>query len=568
MYLAPEHLVEKRYEKYKANIRPYDFFEQIDTLDFENLGVGDRIYLQDYGIFNSEIEEESFMLRVRVPGGRIRGEHFVRIAEIAESEDLSVVLTARSGLQLHGLEAENVLAVFREINAMEGLSTWQTFGDNVRNVVTDPYDGRGQSCEIEAFPIIEALQAHFLKNPELVGMLPRRISIGITGMRENSWPLFSNDLFLGLAEREGVKGFNVYMGGKNTEISQDADIFIPESEAADFAMAVVMAFDRYGLREKRMKSRLYHMIEHYGMAQVKAFIAEFYQKPWEGAGRSLLEKRHFGDWESLADGSWGYRHHTDYGLILPHEMAELGAFVQNSGAELRIGIDQQLYLLGLAEKEVPFSERDTSPTVVACAGSDYCPFSYWSIKKEAHYLPVEKLVEHDIKVGFSGCMKGCGRHKHTDIGIVGLRNAKFGRNDQSARIFLGYESAQSKKTGEVVFRTVPAEELNTVVSLLIEVYEESGIAGFERFTHEVLNRFDEAFLEFFFLARRATGRKIPLDPKEEPRTLAESFGGEDFVETALKEGWKKGSDAIIARLWHAETIREVAHMDPSKRRSR
>ena len=568
MMYAPEHLTEKRYEKYKAALRPYDWFPQIETLDFESLAESDRVYLQDFGIFNSELEEESFMLRVRVPGGRVGAKNFEEIADIVEKHDLTLLLTARSGIQLHGLEADNVLEVFKQVNAMEGLSTWQTFGDNVRNVVTDPFDGRGKSCEIEAFPLIEKMHAFFHKNPELVGMLPRRISIGITGMRENSWPLFSNDLFFGLAEKDGEKGFNVYMGGKNTEVSQPADIFLGAEEVVDFTAAVIEAFNRYGLREKRMKSRLFHMIEHYGMEQVKAFIEEFYGKPWRSAGKSLLHKRRFGDAEELGDGTYGYRYRTEYGLITAEEAKRAAEYAMAHGAEVRIGIDQQLYLLGLPESGIDLPQHDTAATIVACAGSEYCPFSYWSIKEEAHYLPQERLEKYDIKVGFSGCMKGCGRHKHADIGIVGLRNSKFGDNDKSARIFLGGEYTAGKRPTEVVFRTIPVGEMNRMVSLLIDAFEKSKESDFEAFTANVLNRFEEAFIEFFFLALRESGMDIHLDPTLSAEELTEKFGEKPYVQIAKTEGYTKASDAIVKKLWHAEKIRTVYHVDPSKRRSR
>ena len=41
-------------ERYKARLRPYDYFEEFETLDFENLGEGDRFYLQDFGIFKTD----------------------------------------------------------------------------------------------------------------------------------------------------------------------------------------------------------------------------------------------------------------------------------------------------------------------------------------------------------------------------------------------------------------------------------------------------------------------------------------------------------------------------------
>jgi len=34
-----------------------------------------------------------------------------------------MILTARSEMQLHGLEPDNILEVFKQINAMDGLST-------------------------------------------------------------------------------------------------------------------------------------------------------------------------------------------------------------------------------------------------------------------------------------------------------------------------------------------------------------------------------------------------------------------------------------------------------------
>ena len=568
MYLKPEHLAEKRYEKYKSALRPYDFFPEIQHLDFESLAESDRVFLQDFGIFNSELEEEMFMLRVRVPGGRVGAENFIQIAKMAERYDLTILLTARSGIQLHGIEAEDVLELFNAVNALPGLSTWQTFGDNVRNVVTDPYDGIGPSCEIESFPIIEKMHDFFLKNPELVGMLPRRISIGITGMRRNVWPLFSNDLFFGLAEKDGMKGFNVYMGGKNTEISQRADIFLPPEEVADFAAAVIEAFNRYGLREKRMKSRLFHMIEHYGMEQVKSFIAEFYGKGWTESGESLLIKERIPDRVELSDGRWGVRWHTEYGLVTPEEAMRAAEYAKTEGADVRIGIDQQLYLLGLPTPEVDLPKHDTAATVVACAGSEYCPFSYWSIKEEAHYLPAKRLEKDGIRVGFSGCLKGCGRHKHCDIGIVGLRNANFGDDDRSARIFLGGEISEGNAVTEVYLRSVPLENLNAIVSLLIDLYEASGLEDFETFSADVLKKFEPEFVEFYLLARLATGKAVPFDPKKCTETIAREFGPEAFVEIALMQGWKKASDALMKKMWFAKKVATVQHMDPTKRRIR
>ncbi len=567
--LPAQHLTLKKFEQFKAAMRPYDYFELLDTLDFESLGEGDRFYLQCFGIYNSELEEESFMLRIRTPGGRIRSEHFAAIAQIAKSHDLRMVLTARAGIQLHDLEPENILEVFKEVNAMEGLTTWQTFGDNIRNVVTDPYDGRGEGCEIEVFPLIEKMQSFFLRNPDLVGMLPRRVSVGITGMRRNVSPLFSNDLLFALAKREERFGFNVYIGGKNTEVASSADIFLEYGDVVPFFESLIFAFNRYGSREKRTKSRLFHMIEEIGMEGLKEKIALFYKKPWEKAGELLLQKRDFADFERLADGSYGYRYRTDYGVVYPEEFEAIADFAKRTGTEVRLGIDQQIYLLGLKSEEVPFQKRETAPTVVACAGSEYCPFSYWSIKDESKLLPQKRIEECGVIVGFSGCLKGCGRHKHADIGIVGLRSNRFGEDDRSARIFLGAEYTSGKRAAEAVFPGVPLAQMSRVVSLVLDEYESSGCKTFEDFSCEVLNRFEPEFLHLWFMAKLQSGIEAKLDPKKsETELLAESFDDKPYAEMAKKSGFGEAAASIVRETWYAHEAPQVQHVRPQDRRSR
>ncbi len=567
--LPTQHLTLKKFEQFKAAMRPYDYFEMLDTLDFESLGEGDRFYLQCFGIYNSELEEETFMLRIRTAGGRIKAEHFTSIAAIVKEHDLQMVLTARAGIQLHGLEADNILEVFKEVNGMDGLTTWQTFGDNIRNVVTDPYDGVGMSCKIEVYPLIERMQSFFLRNPELVGMLPRRVSVGITGMSSNALPLFSNDLLFALAKRDGEYGFNVYIGGKNTEVAMPADIFLAPEDAVDFFEALIFAFNRYGSREKRTRSRLFHMIEDIGMEGLKQKIAEFYKKPWSEAGELLLKKRDFGDFEELKDGSFGYRYRTDYGVVGPEEFEAISRFVSAEGAEVRLGIDQQIYILGLKSAEVPFEKRDTAPTVVACAGSEYCPFSYWSIKDESHMLPQSEIEECGAIVGFSGCLKGCGRHKHADIGIVGLRSSRFGKDDRSARIFLGAEYTSGKRAAEAVFQSVPLAEMGRVVSLVLDEFKKSGCDTFEEFSATVLNRFEPEFLSLWFMSKLESGSEAVLDPQmEEMELLTRSFEGREYIEVAKESGFAEAAGRIVKDLWYEQEAPEVQHVKPSERRSR
>jgi len=543
-------------EKFKARLRPYDYFEQFESLDFENLGEGDRFYLQDFGIFTTDFLEDEFTMRLRVAAGRLTLEQFGYIADVVKEYDLTIILTARGGIQLHELEAENVLEIWKKLNS-QGLTTWQSFGDNVRNIVTDVYDGNGIYNEIEVYPIIMAMQDYIVKNPRYVGMLPRRVSIGISGNRANVNSFFANDIYFALAKKGDDFGFNVYMGGKNTEVAQDADIFLLADEVIEFFKAFVEAFYLHGSRFSRSKTRLFYMIESIGLDTLKKHIETEYKKPLESAGELQLEYVHFSQNESLKDGTYSFCYQTDFARISTDEMKQLYKFAQEQDAEIRIGIDQNIYLLGLKSKETPFTSPKLSATIIACAGN-LCPYSFWSIKNETQYLPLEKINEHSISVGFSGCAKGCGRHRHTDIGLIGLKTNNFGDTEGGARVYIGAQHSDGQSVGRMLFSMVPLIHLNDTLSLVINLYEQSGYKIFEDFSKNVLNNYSEEFLGIWLLVNLATKQNIKLqelNSKEsfefEKELLLKEFSHVEFVDL-VENSFTLCVNALSKKLWTVE----------------
>ncbi len=551
-----------RRERYKAQMRPYDYFPELETLDFENLSEGDRYYLQDFGIFNAEFSQEEFTLRLRIPAGRLGAQQLQQLAKIITEYELQLIMTARAGLQISGLEAENILEVFKQVNAM-GMTTWQSFGDNIRNIVTDVFDGVGRYSEIEVYPIVMQMQEHILKNPRYVGMLPRRISVGISGNSVNVTSLFANDLYFALAQKEGKLGFNVYMGGKNTEVAREADIFLLSGEVIAFFRAFVEAFYLHGSRSSRAKTRLFYLLEEIGMEGFKTHIRKQYGKAFESGGELLLEKGRFEQYETLKDGSYAFCYQTDFGRIDASELEKIAAYAIEQEAEVRFGIDQNIYLMGLKKSKSDLQSPKISATVLACAGSDYCPFSFWNIKDETSYLPLEKISEHRIQVGFSGCAKGCGRHRHTDIGLIGLKTSHFGAAEGGARVFIGAEHTEGFSVGRMLFSMVPLEHLHALVTLIIALYEESGFSGFEDFSSHVLNKFSADFLALWLLANLQSGQALKLQPNEgvpfdsaegflyEKRLLEDSFSGADFLDL-IDESLQNAVSVLSKKLWSIE----------------
>ena len=544
-----------RRERYKARLKPYDYFvKEFDTIDFESLGEGDRYYLQDFGIFNTNFLEDEFTIRIRSTGGRISTKQFHFLSDIINKYDLTLITTARSGFQLHDVQAEDVHEIFKLLNE-NNLITWQSFGDNIRSIVTDVYDGVNKYAHIEVYPLIQQMQDYIIKNPKYVGMLPRRVSIGISGNSANVNSFFANDIYFALAKKDEVYGFNVYMGGKNTEIAQDADIFLLYEEVFDFFTAFVETFYTHGSRFSRSKTRLFYMIEEMGLQKLKALIEDVYGKKFNTCGEPQILHNDFNEFEELANNKFAFCYQTDFARLSAKEIRQISDYADKHNAEIRLGIDQNIYIIGLNEKIAPFTSPALSSTIVSCAGN-LCPYAVWSIKDEsAKYLPLEKIYKHRIKVGFSGCAKGCGRHRHTDIGLIGLKTNNFGDTDGGARIFIGAEHDSGKSVARQLFSMVPFVHLKETVTLIVELFEQSKYKNFQLYAHHILNKYSEDFLSLWHLynLKNNTSLGLPkqenrLTCKEEEKLLFESFSGVALIE----DDFKKTVSALSKELWTVE----------------
>jgi len=398
---------------------------------------------------------------------------------------------------------------------------------------------------------MEQMQDFILENPRYVGMLPRRVSIGISGNSINVNSFFANDIYFALARKDGVFGFNVYMGGKNTKVAKDVDIFLHKEDVFDFFKAFVETFYNHGSRYSRSKTRLFYLIEDIGIEKLKELIQSEYKKEFLPSGELILKKGEFSEFRELRDGTFAFVYQTNFSKLSSDEMDKIASFASANDIEIRFGIDQNIYLLGLKEKKRPFESPSNSSTVVTCAGN-LCPYAAWSIKEETKYLPLELIEKHSIFVGFSGCAKGCGRHRHTDIGLIGLKTNNFGDTDGGCRIFIGAEHSYGKSVGRELFSMVPFIHLNKVVTLIISLYELSGYGDFETYSNKILSNYSELFLSIWHLANLESKQTLPLakqtkilNIEDEKKLLNESF--EDFE--LEEDDFRKTISTKVKKLW-------------------
>ncbi|MBP7783612.1 MAG: nitrite/sulfite reductase [Aliarcobacter sp.] len=543
-------------EKLKIAKKPYDYFKEIKDLDFEQLASSDRFFLQDFGIYNNELNDEEFTLRLRFPAGRISNKSLLLLANIAKEYNLQIILTARAGIQLHGLQSNNILEVFTKINNDE-ISTYQSFGDNIRNITSDIFDGVGKYNIIEVYSYIEKMQSYILNNKEYLGLLPRRLSIGISGSYANVNSFFASDIYFALAKKDDIYGFNVYLGGKNTQIAQEANIFLPKDDLVDFFIAFIEVFNKYGLRFDRNNNRLFHLIEKIGMEKLKEYLQIAYKKQWQTKGETLLEKVNFSEFEKLKNGKYSFCYRSLFARIEASELHTIAAWAIKDNLQIRLGTDQQIYLFNLQVPNVPIVHYNGNRTMLACAGSDFCPYAYWNIKDEIQSLPLVKIENNNILVGFSGCLKGCPKHEHSDIGLVGLKSDLHGKREKTARIYLGGLYTFGEATARIIFDAIPLNALKELLEIIIDEYEKSTYSQFELFSKNLLNTFSTNFLSSWFLAKYKTKEKVYLENNiTENKLFKKNFSNFPFTNLSENNNFDNITKILYQELWFNEDTQE------------
>ena len=127
-----------------------------------------------------ELEDEFFMMRIRIDGGAMTTEQLRAIAWARERFGRDVAdVTDRQNVQLHWIRIEDVPAIWERIEAV-GLSTQEACGDTPRVILGCPLAGVTADEVLDATPDIRAVADRFIGDPAFSN-LPRKYKTSISG---------------------------------------------------------------------------------------------------------------------------------------------------------------------------------------------------------------------------------------------------------------------------------------------------------------------------------------------------------------------------------------------------
>jgi len=469
-----------------------------------------------------ELEDEYFMLRVRIDGGELNLAQLRVVADIAtEFARDSADITDRQNIQLHWIRIQDMPEIWRRLEAV-GLQTTEACGDCPRVVLGSPVAGVSPDEVLDPTPAIDAILERYIGDPRYSN-LPRKFKTSIAWLADV--PYETNDIALiGVQHPTHGPGFDLWVGGglsTNPRLAERLGVWVPLDEIPDVWEGIVGIFRDYGYRRLRHRARLKFLLADWGVAKF----------------REVLEKEYLG--RALVDGPAPELPAKPIDHIGVHRQTDGRNYVgaapvvgRSSGAQLgrladlleafrldrvRLTPYQKLLVLDLADDQVePFVEGlraiglEARPSAwrrgtMACTGIEYCKLAIVETKARGEEL-VARLEERmrdfdaDISIHLNGCPNACARTQVADIGLKGqlVLNA-HGEQVEGFQVHLGggLGMAQGHTAG---FGRKPrglkatAEELPGYVERLARHYLDGRESNSETFADWVL-RADEELLK-------------------------------------------------------------------------
>jgi sulfite reductase (ferredoxin) len=490
--------------------------------------IGFRLKQGVYGQRQPDVQ----MVRVKLPFGGVTPEQMEAFADVVEKWaplDKGHI-TTRQNIQIHHVPLRDMESLIREISAV-GLSSREGCGNTVRNITGDPWAGIASDEIFDPTPYAGAYARYFVRHPT-TQLMPRKIKTSFSGSDEDRAIAGIHDVAFISRERDGVKGFEIRVGGGTSIMARIAPTLYEfvEADNGDYLKvteAVLRIFDRQEwLRANRARARIKVLIDKIGIDAFREQVDEELEGDWveeRGFDAELVERLRFDDEEEAnapdapvapaspngerseferfcegnvqaqrQEGFSAVEVKIDRGDLTPEQFRGLAAIMREfTGGYARSTVQQNLVLrwvrdealfevwqrldaLGLSEA----GAREITD-VVSCPGTDSCKMGITSsmglnraVKERLEAMDVKDGLTRQIHVKMSGCPNGCSQHHIANIGFYGA-SLKVGERQMPAYIpHIGgkYEG------GEVVFGTrlksrLPAKRVPEAVERWVRLYE-------------------------------------------------------------------------------------------------
>jgi sulfite reductase beta subunit-like hemoprotein len=495
--------------------------------------IGFRLKQGVYGQRQADVQ----MVRVKLPFGGVTPDQMDAFASVVEKYaplDKGHI-TTRQNIQIHHVPLRDMESLLREISEVD-LSSREGCGNTVRNVTGDPWAGVAPDEVFDPTPYAGAYVRYFVRHPT-TQLMPRKIKTAFTGSDEDRAITGIHDIAFISRERDGVKGFELRVGGGTSIMARVAPTLYEfvEADNGDYLKvteAALRIFDRQEwLRVNRARARIKVLIDKIGIDAFREQVEEELEGDWAEERDFDVERLRFDDDEEAnapeapatpaspngdrsafdrfveanvqaqrQQGFSAVEVKITRGDLTPEQFRGLATIMRTyTGGYARSTVQQNLVLrwvrdealydvwerlvaLGLGEA----GAREIGD-VVSCPGTDSCKLGITSsmglnraIAQRVEEMEISDELTRKIQIKMSGCPNGCSQHHIANIGFYGA-SLKVGGRQMPAYI---PHVGGNFEGGEVVFGTrlksrLPAKRVPEAVERWIELYEAERAEGEE-----------------------------------------------------------------------------------------
>jgi sulfite reductase (ferredoxin) len=524
--------------------REFDDFDNeaekfLDGQTPEDEFIGFRLKQGVYGQRQADVQ----MCRIKLPMGGVTPEQMEVFADVVE--DFAPLnkghITTRQNIQIHHVPLRDAAKLIRRISAA-GLSSREGCGNTVRNVTGDPWAGVTEGELFDPTPWAGAYVRYFVRHPE-TQLMPRKIKTAFTATDEDRAITGIHDIAYIPRIRDGVKGFELRVGGGTSimpRVAPTLNEFVraDDGEYLKWAEAVFRIFNRQDwLRVNRARARIKVFVDKYGIEELRRQVDEELEGDWvaerdfdptplllvhdeeanapaplpsyaspNGDGAEFERFRASNVKPQRQNGFSTVQVKVIRGDLTPEQFRGLADIMRRyAGGYARTTIEQNLVLRWVRDESVyevwrALSDLDLGDAgadeindVVSCPGTDSCKLGITSsmglnhaVRERVESMGIEDPITKRIHIKMSGCPNGCAQHHIANIGFYGA-SIKAGEHTipaYVAHIGGNYEG------GDVVYGTrlkvrLPAKRVPDAVERWIRMYEA------ERSDGEQFNAFAE-----------------------------------------------------------------------------
>ena len=443
-----------REELWKYEQNPLDVWDRLVAhADANQVPAPDDLFrFKFHGLFYVAPAQDSFMVRLRIPGGILSAHQMRGLAQMTEEWGSGRAdITTRANLQIRELQPKDIVNVLCTLQTL-GLTSRGAGADNIRNITASPLTGIDPTELYNVAPLANSLHHYILNSLDMYD-LPRKFNVAFDGGGVISVLADTNDIgFVAVRVSEGHNVppgiyFRVLLSGitGHKQFASDCGILLRPEQTVAVAAAMIRVFSENGDRTNRKKARLKYLIDRWG---VEKFVAETEKRlafPLIRLAADACEPRQSIDRAAHIGVHPQRQPDLHYiGISVPvgqMPAAQMRAVAEIAGGfgtgELRLTVWQNLLIPNVASEHVAtvidklrVAGLDcTAGTVmrgtVACTGNRGCRYAATDTKTHAtqlaNLLDSQFKIDQPINLHVTGCPHSCAQHYIGDIGLLGTK---------------------------------------------------------------------------------------------------------------------------------------------------